>query len=216
MMNTLSESEQQLWDQYCEYSGETFDSVYKNKDKIQAFRDWFNQLARKVYAIKDVYEDYMDMYIEIHTNKLNDHNYINQCLDDLNLIHNSVMKNNIRLNTNKESGYKKTEVKKSDIDKFERFIDKAPINILNRTNLFQLNVNQNNNIIISMFFLFALFFLFKFFYMFFLEWLKSYYVYSVFKNIGNKLFKVYLSQPLMFHYVTSTSDLIANITSDLK
>ncbi len=75
---------------------------------------------------------FVDMYIEIHTNKLNDHNYINQCLDDLNLIHNSVMKNNIRLNTNKESGYKKTEVKKSDIDKFERFIDKAPINILNK------------------------------------------------------------------------------------
>ena len=91
----------------------------------------------------------------------------------------------------------------------------SPINILNRTNLFQLNVNQNNNIIITMFFLFALFFLFKFFYMFFLEWLKSYYVFSVFKNVGNKLFKVYLNQPLMFHYITSTSDLIANITSEI-
>ena len=64
-MNTISESEQRLWDQYCEHSGETFDSVYKNKEKIQAFRDWFNQRARKVSAINDVYEDYMDMYIEI-------------------------------------------------------------------------------------------------------------------------------------------------------
>jgi ATP-binding cassette, subfamily B, bacterial PglK len=91
----------------------------------------------------------------------------------------------------------------------------SPINALNKTNLFQLNVNQNNNIIISMFFLFAIFFIFKFFYMFFLEWLKSYYVFSVFKNVGNKLFKVYLSQPLMFHYITSTSDLIANITSEI-
>ena len=66
-MNTLSESEQRLWDQYCEHSGETFDSVYKNKDKIQAFRDWFNQLLRKVYAINDVYEDYMNMYIKVIT-----------------------------------------------------------------------------------------------------------------------------------------------------
>ena len=65
MMNTLSESEQQLWDQYCKHSGETFDSVYKNKEKIQAFRDWFNQRARNYIICNDVYEDYMDMYIEI-------------------------------------------------------------------------------------------------------------------------------------------------------
>ena len=64
-MNTISESEQRLWDQYCEYSGETLDSVYKNKEKIQAFRDWFNQRARSVIAFNDIYENYMDMYVEI-------------------------------------------------------------------------------------------------------------------------------------------------------
>jgi len=42
------------------------------------------------------------------------------------------MKNDIRLNTNKESGYKKTEVKKSDIDIFEKFINKVPNNIVSR------------------------------------------------------------------------------------
>lgn len=102
----------------------------KNMEKSDLYLWAWCEMALRYENMKNM--KCVDRYVEIHTNKLNDHNYINQCLDDLNLIHNSVMKNNIRLNTNKESGYKKTEVKKSDIDKFERFIDKAPINILNK------------------------------------------------------------------------------------
>jgi len=76
--------------------------------------------------------EYVDRYVEIHTSKLNNYNYINKCLGDLNIEHAKVMKNDIRLNTNKESGYKKTEVKKSDIDIFEKFINKVPNNIVSR------------------------------------------------------------------------------------
>jgi hypothetical protein len=75
---------------------------------------------------------FIDRYVEIHTNKLNNYNYINQCLDGLDLEHMQVTKSDIRLNTNKESGYKETIVKRTDIDKFERFIDMAPSSILNK------------------------------------------------------------------------------------
>jgi hypothetical protein len=71
----------------------------------------------------------IDRYVEIHTNKLNNHDYINQCLDKLNLEHVQVTRNDIRLNTNKESGFKKTRVGKTDINKFEEFFDKVPDSI---------------------------------------------------------------------------------------
>lgn len=65
MTNTISESEQRLWDKYCQHSGESFDSVYRNKNKIQEFRNWFNTFVVSVVEFNDIYEDYMDMYINL-------------------------------------------------------------------------------------------------------------------------------------------------------
>ncbi len=73
----------------------------------------------------------VDKYVEIRTDKLNDSDYINKCLDDLGLEHDLVPDNLIRLNTNKESGYKKTCVTKYDIEKFENFMSIMPNNLLN-------------------------------------------------------------------------------------
>lgn len=64
-MTTISESEQRLWDKYCQHSEESFDSVYRNKNKIQEFRNWFNTFVVSVVEFNDIYEDYMDMYINL-------------------------------------------------------------------------------------------------------------------------------------------------------
>ena len=64
-MTTISESEQRLWDKYCQHSRESFDSVYENKNKIQEFRNWFNTFVVSVVEFNDIYEDYMDMYINL-------------------------------------------------------------------------------------------------------------------------------------------------------
>ena len=74
----------------------------------------------------------VDRYTEIHTNNLNNSDYLSQRLDDLELEHVTVKNSNLRLNTNTDSGYKKTEVTKSDIEKFEQFIEKVPISIVER------------------------------------------------------------------------------------
>ena len=74
----------------------------------------------------------VDKYTEVHTKKLNDSDYINQIFDNLELSHHLVKKNCVRLNTNIESGYKKTEVTKNDIEKFEKFVNKVPNLILDK------------------------------------------------------------------------------------
>jgi hypothetical protein len=65
MTNTISDSEQRLWDEYCQHSGESFDSVYRNKQKIQEFRNWFNTFVVSIVQFNDIYEDYMDKYINL-------------------------------------------------------------------------------------------------------------------------------------------------------
>jgi len=72
----------------------------------------------------------IDKYIELHTDKLNDYNYINQCLDQLGIEHALVQENKIQLNTNIGYGYKKTQISKVDVEKFEQFIEKVPSSIL--------------------------------------------------------------------------------------
>jgi len=74
----------------------------------------------------------VDKYVEIHTDKLNDCDYINQCLDAVNIKHTIVKNTSIKLNTNIDSGYKKTKVSMSDIKKFENFVDKVPSKFLDK------------------------------------------------------------------------------------
>ncbi|MBT5400608.1 hypothetical protein HOL24_08715 [bacterium] len=74
--------------------------------------------------------EFVDKYIEIHTSRLNDSDYMNQCFNTLDLGHDTIKENNIRLNTNVDSGYKKTEVTKYDVEKFEKFIDKVPKSVI--------------------------------------------------------------------------------------
>jgi hypothetical protein len=88
---------------------------------------WF-EMALRYERMKHM--KHIDRYVEIRTNKLNDSTYINKCFNTLGLEHTNVQENNIRLNTNVGLGYKKTEIKKCDIGRFEKFIDKVPNVIL--------------------------------------------------------------------------------------
>ena len=88
------------------------------------------EMALRYESLKTL--SYVDLYVEIHTNKLNNPDYMNKCLDDLQLSHSTIKENRIRLNTNIESGYERTEVAKSDILIFENFINKIPLSIVNK------------------------------------------------------------------------------------
>jgi len=74
----------------------------------------------------------VDRYVEIHTSKLNDNQYINKCLKKLDIRHSKVMKKNIKLNTNKEMGYKSTVISKFDVDIFDKFINNVPNEIIRK------------------------------------------------------------------------------------
>jgi len=88
------------------------------------------EMALRYEHMKD--RECVDKYVEIHTDKLNSHDYINKCLDQLNIEHVIVKNNNIQLNTNIGSGYKNTEVSRLDVEKFERFIDMVPSSIIDQ------------------------------------------------------------------------------------
>jgi hypothetical protein len=88
---------------------------------------WF-EMALRYENMKQM--ECIDRYIEIYTDQLNSPDYMNQCLDDLGIVHNVIKENHVRLNTNTGSGYKKTEITKYDIEKFEKFIDKVPSAII--------------------------------------------------------------------------------------
>lgn len=74
--------------------------------------------------------DCVDSCVVIKTEKLNDPVYVNNRLDLLGIPHHEVKNNRLRLNTNSDSGYNKTEVSKTDICKFEKFISKAPRDLI--------------------------------------------------------------------------------------
>lgn len=61
----ISEHAMEMWNRYCKETGVTYDSVYKDKEKIQAFRDWYNPIMKSVSMVNSLYEEYMDSYIEI-------------------------------------------------------------------------------------------------------------------------------------------------------
>ena len=88
------------------------------------------EMALRYESMKN--RGYIDKYTEIHTDKLNNYTYINQCLDELDIKHTIVKENNIQLNTNIGSGYKNTQIGKIDIEKFEQFIEKVPSSILDK------------------------------------------------------------------------------------
>ena len=88
------------------------------------------EMALRYESLKTL--SYVDRYVEIHTNKLNNPDYMNKCLDNLQLSHSKIKENSILLNTNIESGYERTEVTKSDILIFENFINKISSSIVNK------------------------------------------------------------------------------------
>ena len=61
----ISDHAMDMWNRYCKETGETYDSVYKDKEKIQAFRDWYNPIMKAVIMVNSLHEEYMNSYIEI-------------------------------------------------------------------------------------------------------------------------------------------------------
>jgi hypothetical protein len=108
---------------------------HKNMEKSDLYLWAWCEMALRYEKMKEW--ECVDKYVEIHTSKLNDPAYISKCFDSLDLPHKKVQENSIRLNTNIESGYKKTRVTKSDIDRFEKFIDRVPVDVLDKISYLQ-------------------------------------------------------------------------------
>ena len=60
------------------------------------------------------------------------------------------------------------------------------------------------------------FFTLKFFYLTYLEWIKSKFIFSIYKNTSNLLFERYLTQPYNFYLNNNSSNLITNITKEVE
>jgi hypothetical protein len=74
----------------------------------------------------------VNRHIEIHTDKLNNNNYMSSCLSEIGLNYSAAGEENVMINTNISSGYKKTIVSKEDVDKFSRFVDKAQLDLFSK------------------------------------------------------------------------------------
>jgi hypothetical protein len=88
------------------------------------------EMALRYESMKN--NENVEKYVEIRTDQLNDSTYIDQCLQELGIKRCAVRVKNICLNTNIDSGYKGTQVSKSDIETFESFIDRVPVGIRNK------------------------------------------------------------------------------------
>jgi hypothetical protein len=102
----------------------------KHMDKCDLYLwAWF-EMTLRYESMKKL--DCVEFAEEIRTDQLNNSSYIDLCLDNLGLSHDKVEMNTVRLNTNINSGYDKTIVTRSDINKFEKFIEKVPNDILSQ------------------------------------------------------------------------------------
>ena len=90
----------------------------------------------------------------------------------------------------------------------------SPFNILDK--YFSFEIKYQAEIIITGILLLFLFFIFKFLYLVFLEWIRSKFVFSIYKNTSNLLFERYLYQPYIFYINNSSSQLITNITKEVE
>jgi hypothetical protein len=102
----------------------------KNMNKSDLYLWAWCEMALRYESMKQL--NCIDKYVEIHTDKLNNNNYMSSCLSEIGLNYSISKKESIMINTNISSGYKKTIVSKEDVDKFSRFVDKTQLDLFNK------------------------------------------------------------------------------------